>query len=73
MSSNALRVSVMAREEEPIERTDLTKWAQTVLLIESKKPQRSAMANLRTLAAHRILPLTLAERELLEPKGKNQS
>jgi len=55
MSSNALRVSVMAREEEPIERTDLTKWAQTVLLIQSKKLRLAAMTDVRTLAARRIL------------------
>lgn len=54
------------------EHTDLTEWAQTVLLFESQKPRRSGMINLRTLAASRILPLTLTERELLQPKGKNQ-
>ena len=52
------------------EHTDLTEWAQTVLLIESQKPQRSRMVSLRRLAAARILPLTLTERQLLQTKGK---
>ena len=37
------------------QRTDLTKWAQTVLLIQSQKPLRPALTDVRTLAAARIL------------------
>lgn len=46
------------QEESPTDlhqHTDLTEWAQTVLLIESKKPRQAALADVRTLAAARIL------------------
>jgi hypothetical protein len=43
---------------ESTEGTNLTEWAQSVLLIESRskrQSQRAAMTSLRTLAAARIL------------------